>query len=136
MVDPRIVALAKDPRLEAMWPAIVTVGRGGQFVGRMRDTIRFTAALEEHGLRFGLEPMRELYAYARGVADGVAAQGWEQALAVLRQDAAAMAMRQHEVIDGMMGTLISAGLVDNSVDPLEITPLGRAVLIVLERAPG
>lgn len=164
--DPRIIALAKDQRTLAVLPSIIISGGGDSFVGKLHDVLLFSLALVEHGLRFGHEPMRELLAYVRSVADDLVASEigvLDQRLRSRVPDPVTMierALRSEEgqraavealmlaVLRGedssfvpaadacrMTDALVDAGLLlpDEPPRPLEITRLGRAVLVVLEQ---
>jgi hypothetical protein len=135
MTDPRIIALAKDPRTGPQWDRIVRHQRVG---GTVEKFMPFARAVTEHGLEH--ETFKwlaiALLIYVRTVATDVAEddQEVELALAILRDD-------QPEAGDpwsasqacGMTDALVDAGLLtpDEEPSPLELTTLGRAVMLVL-----
>ena len=137
MTDPRIVALAKDPRTGPQWDRIVHHQRVG---GTVEKFMSFARAVEEHGLEH--ETFKRLaialLTYVRTVATDMAPskQEAELALAILRDDPPeAGDPWSTDQACGMTDALVDAGLLtpDDGDTPLKITDMGRAVLLVLER---
>lgn len=133
--DPRIVALAKDPRTLSAW--FGWWASGGDVKGFMGSLSADGEAVLELGLDIGTAAAG-LLAYVRSVAGEVAetADEADLVIAILRDDEPEAgdlwpARQACEMTDG----LVDAGLLmpDEEPEPLKITTLGRAVLLVLEQ---
>jgi hypothetical protein len=137
MIDPRIVTLAKDPRTA---PVLLSIVESGGRLAQTRSAVDLAAfgdALRERGFDWADPVGSELLAYLGSVADELAQDNEEaaRAVAVLREDVAAFWRFRADTLVGTTDTLVDIGLLtpDEEPAPLEITPLGRAVLLVLEQ---
>lgn len=160
MTDPRIASLARDPRTAPVLASIVESGGASCRASSAMDLLAFERALAD--CRFGWsDPVgSDLLAYLRSIADEVIADAFESqrrrwrgtsplgrmllpgptvdtATAMVAAVLRGVDCRAWAAVDACQASddLVEAGLLtpDEEPAPLQITPLGRAVLLVLEQ---